>query len=73
MASECLIKLNGSASYPRAEISHLAELATSEETAKQAATAIFASLVEPLADSFEPSAVANYNRIFAQLIQHCRE
>jgi ADP-heptose:LPS heptosyltransferase len=42
------------------------------ETAKQATTAIFASLVEPLADSFEPSAVAAYNRVFSQLIQHCR-
>ena len=75
LASECLIKLRDPASYPRAEISRLAELAASPdpETAKQAATAIFASVVEPLADSFEPSAVAAYNRVFSQLIQHSRE
>jgi ADP-heptose:LPS heptosyltransferase len=75
LASECLIQLHNSASYPRAEISRLAQLAGSQdpETAKSATTAIFASLVEPLADSFEPAAVGAYNRAFSQFIQHCRE
>ena len=75
LAAECLIQLRNSASYPRAEISRLAQLAGSPdpETAKRATTAIFASLVEPLADSFEPAAVGAYNRAFSQLIQHCRE
>ena len=75
LASDCLVKLRDSAAYPRAEISRLAQLAGSQDsdTAKQATTAIFASLVEPLADSFEPSAVTAYNRAFSQLIQHCRE
>jgi hypothetical protein len=75
LASECLVRLRDSTSYPRAEIAHLAEMAGSQDpdTAKQATTAIFASLVEPLADSFEPSSVAAYNRVFSQLIQHCRE
>ena len=75
LASECLMQLRDSASYPRAAISRLAELAGSQdpEAAKHATTAIFASLVEPLADSFEPSAVGAYNRAFSQLIHHCRK
>jgi ADP-heptose:LPS heptosyltransferase len=61
--------------YPRDDIARLAELATSEdvETAEQATGAFFTSLVEGLADSFEPESVSLYNRAFAQLIQRCRE
>ena len=64
-----------SGNYLRDHIARLAELATSEdrETAKQATGAFFTSLVERLGDSFEPRAVALYNRAFAQLIQRCRE
>src|SRR5260221_9688048 len=55
-------------------INQLAGLALSTEpdVAEQATRAIFASLVERLADSFEPDAAALYNRVFAQIIQLCR-
>ena len=74
LASECLSKLHSSQDYPRQEIERLARLAASddERAAQQASTAIFTSLVEPLADSFEPTGVSFYNRIFAQLIQSSR-
>jgi ADP-heptose:LPS heptosyltransferase len=33
---------------------------------------LFPLLVEPLGDAFTPEACATYNRLFAQVIQHCR-
>src|SRR5262249_2977622 len=52
----------------------LAEIATADDqTLAEAGTrAVFASLVERLADSFDPRAVSLYNRAFAQLIQTSR-
>lgn len=47
-------------------------LSTEPDVAELATRAIFASLVERLADSFEPDAARLYNRIFAQIIQLCR-
>lgn len=74
LVSEFLNAHRESAAYLRDPIARLAELATAEDRdAAQAATkAIFASLVEPLADSFEPAGVSLYNRAFAQVIQFCR-
>ena len=34
---------------------------------------LFPLLVEPLGDAFTPAACAVYNRLFAQVIQHCRK
>lgn len=58
----------------REVINQLTRLALSTETdvAELATRAIFASLVERLADSFEPDAARLYNRVFAQIIQLCR-
>lgn len=75
LISELLKEFCSSGNYLRKHMARLAELATSEdrEIAEQASAAFFASLVERLADSFEPRAVSLYNRAFAQLIQRCRE
>lgn len=55
-------------------INQLTRLAlfTKPDVAELATRAIFASLVERLADSFEPDAARLYNRVFAQIIQLCR-
>lgn len=55
-------------------MTRLAELATGPDpsAAKAATRAIFTSLVEPLADSFEPDSARLYERLFAQIIQFCR-
>ncbi|HJQ24520.1 MAG TPA: hypothetical protein VKA60_11440 [Blastocatellia bacterium] len=60
--------------YRRELVARLAALATSDhpETAEPATTALFASLVERLADSFSPADVTLYNRVFAQVIEHAR-
>jgi ADP-heptose:LPS heptosyltransferase len=75
VAEEFLQAFESSGNYLRGHIARLATLATSEdrETAELATGAVFTSLVERLADSFDPRAVSLYNRAFAQLIQHCRE
>lgn len=74
LVSEFLNEFNSSGVYLRENISELAELAISEnpEVAEPATGAFFTSLVEQLADSFDTVAVSLYNRVFAQLIQHCR-
>jgi ADP-heptose:LPS heptosyltransferase len=75
LVKEFLEAFESSGQYLRNHIARLAMLATSEneETAELATGAFFTSLVEPLADSFDPRAVSLYNRAFAQLIQHCRK
>lgn len=74
LAAEFLSEYRGSKTYLRDHISRLAELATSENAAvaDPATRALFASLVERLADSFDPEAVSLYNRLFAQLLHLCR-
>lgn len=74
LVSEFLSEFRSSGVYLRENISRLAELAVSEtvEVAEQATGALFTSLVEPLADSFDAAGVTLYNRVFAQVIQHCR-
>ena len=63
-----------SGAYLRDHVTRLTELASSEDkhVAEAATRAVFASLVEPLADSFDPDAVTLYNRAFAQIVQICR-
>ncbi|HKG20531.1 MAG TPA: hypothetical protein VKC34_01415 [Blastocatellia bacterium] len=74
LAEDFLSHHRAAGHYLRDHITRLAELATDADppTAKAATRAIFASLVEPLADSFEPRAARLYERLFAQLIQFCR-
>lgn len=74
LVSEFLNEFRSSGNYLRDNIAGLAAQAASEiaEVAEPATGAIFASLVERLADSFDPAAVTLYNRVFAQLIQSCR-
>ncbi len=74
LVSEFLSEFGSSGIYLRENISRLAELAVSEtaEVAELATGAFFTSLVERLADSFDATAVTLYNRVFAQVIQHCR-
>ena len=74
LVSELLHRFYESNVYLRGHMDQLLRLASSsdEETARGATLSIFASLVEPLADSFEPRAVTLYNRLFSQLIQFFR-
>ncbi|HXG92321.1 MAG TPA: glycosyltransferase family 9 protein [Blastocatellia bacterium] len=73
IASELISEFRATGQYPRERVQDLIELAISEdrETSELASRAFFVSLVERLADSFEPAAVSLYNRAFAQLIQAC--
>jgi ADP-heptose:LPS heptosyltransferase len=75
LVSEFLNAFQASGVYLRDPIDRLVDLASSQnpKTAKAATDALFASLVERLADSFEPPAVLLYNRLFAQIIQRVRQ
>src|SRR5215813_14210645 len=60
--------------YMRANVAELVGLALygDEHDMQTANKAIFASLIEQLADSFDPTAVTLYNRAFSQIIHFCR-
>jgi ADP-heptose:LPS heptosyltransferase len=75
LAARILARARQTGDYSRESIKALCGMALSkdEATAKTATGAIFASLVEPLADSFHPRAVSIYNRLFAQLIDCSRK
>ncbi|HWO01385.1 MAG TPA: hypothetical protein VNS63_19150 [Blastocatellia bacterium] len=75
LVSELLTAIESSGTYPRERVARLAQLASSEDrqVAERASGAFFGSLVEPLADSFEPAGVSLYNQAFAQLIDACRK
>ena len=75
LAAQFLSRLRGDGIYLRESIETLCHRAASEDeaTAKAATRAVFTSLVEPLADSFDPRAVSVYNRVFAQMIDCCRK
>lgn len=75
LSLQFLETLQSSGEYLRDYINRLAQMAASEiETDAEAATqALFTLLIERLADSFDPRAVLTYNRLMAQLIQHCRK
>ncbi|MEK6287658.1 MAG: glycosyltransferase family 9 protein [Acidobacteriota bacterium] len=74
LVGEFLTEYRATGGYLREHVAQLAEFALSEDeaVAEGATRAVFTSLVEPLADSFEPDAVKLYNRAFAQVIQICR-
>lgn len=74
LVAEFLSEYHKSGGYARGHVARLAELAASEDdqVAEPATRAFFTSLVEQLADSFQPDAVTLYNRAFAQVIQTCR-
>lgn len=74
LISEFLNEYRASGVYLRDRVAELAELLKSQDrqVAESATRAFFTSLVERLADSFEPDAVSLYNRAFAQVTQACR-
>jgi ADP-heptose:LPS heptosyltransferase len=71
LVAEFLSEYQLSRIYLRSRISRLAEFAASEDpgVAESATRALFASLIERLADSFDPEGVSLYNRVFSQLTQ----
>jgi ADP-heptose:LPS heptosyltransferase len=71
LVAEFLSEYQLSRTYLRDRISRLAVLAASEDpdVAESATRALFASLIERLADSFDPQGVSLYNRVFSQLTQ----
>lgn len=74
LITEFLNDFRATGNYRREWIARLAALATSDDprVAEPATAAFFAALVERLADSFSPADVSLYNRVFAQIIEHCR-
>ena len=74
LVSELLTEFQATGTYPGDRVTRLVQLAVSDDdrVAEQASRAFFTSLVEALADSFQPAAVSLYNQAFAQLIQACR-
>jgi len=52
----------------------LCEIATlpDEIVARAGVAGLFPSVIEPLADAFDPTACRVYNRLFARVIQYCR-
>ncbi len=75
LVAEFVTEYRATGKYLRGHVARLGELAISEDesVAESATRAVFTSLVERLADSFEPGAVTLYNRVFAQVIQQCRQ
>jgi ADP-heptose:LPS heptosyltransferase len=74
LVADFLSEYQLSKTYSRSRISTLAELAVSEDpsVAASATTALFKSLIERLADSFDPENVSLYNRVFSQLTESLR-
>ncbi|MFY9610637.1 MAG: glycosyltransferase family 9 protein [Blastocatellia bacterium] len=74
LVSEILTHFQAGGAYPRNHVERLTKLAISEDrqVAERASECFFGSLVETLADSFEPAAVSLCNQACAQLIQVCR-
>ena len=74
LVSEILTQFQAGGAYLRDHVERLATLTISDDrrVAQRASGAFFGSLVETLADSFEPAGVSLYNQAFAQLIQVCR-
>jgi hypothetical protein len=74
LIEEFLIEYRNSGLYLSDRIARIAELVIAPgETAQSASSALFTRFVEPLADSFQTSAVTVYNRVLAQVIQACRK
>jgi ADP-heptose:LPS heptosyltransferase len=73
-AAAFLAYFSGSGGYRGEAIALLTELATSEDPAlaRAGVHGLFPCLVEQLGDAFDPAACALYDRLFVQVIQHCR-
>lgn len=74
LASEFLSSFHREGVYLGDHISRLSDFALSDDEAmaKSASRAIFTSLIERLADSFDPASVTLYNQLFAQIVARCR-
>ncbi len=75
-AAGALLKQHtASGNYPRDAVTLLCELATQDDAilARIGVQGLFPLLVEPLGDAFTPAACIIYNRLFAQVIQYCRQ
>jgi hypothetical protein len=75
LAVEFLARHREAGEFLRANVEHLARLATcgDESLEARAAGTIFGSLVEGLCDAFDPDSTALYIRLMAQLVQYCRK
>lgn len=75
LASEFLEAIEQNEIYQCYTVERLAQMATSKSEAHVASAtkALFTSLIEHLADSFDAQLVPFYNRLMAQLIHHCRK
>jgi hypothetical protein len=73
LATAIITSYRGRGEYLNKNVETLVEMAAqSGEEAALAGSVVFNSLVEPMADSFEPWGVSLYNRVFSQMIQLCR-
>ena len=72
LTSFCREQYLGGAAPSSFEVDELVDLACAQETAREASAAIFADLVEPLADRFEPPLVDAYVEFFGGVIDRCR-
>jgi ADP-heptose:LPS heptosyltransferase len=74
-ATAFLERLDASGGYERDAIDLLCNLATLDDPslARAGLHGLFPLLIEHLGDAFTPGACAAYDRLFAQVIQHCRK
>src|SRR5438105_679570 len=74
LVAEFFSEYRATGNYQRDRVARLAALATDDDprVAEAATRALFTQLVERLADSFAPADASLYNRVFAQVIEHCR-
>jgi ADP-heptose:LPS heptosyltransferase len=75
-AADAFLDQHMASGYFRSDaVTLLCELASQDDPilSRIGVHALFALLVEPLGDAFTASACAAYNRLFAQVIQHCRK
>jgi ADP-heptose:LPS heptosyltransferase len=74
-AAAFLERLDASGGYERDAIALLCNLATLDDPslARAGLHGLFPLLIEHLGDAFTPEACAAYDRLFVQVIQHCRK
>ncbi len=74
LSHDFLAEYRSSGRYRRDIVDEIADIALAPDNvdAVDGTRDLFSSLIEPLADSFEPASVSVYNRVFAQLVQTCR-
>jgi ADP-heptose:LPS heptosyltransferase len=73
-ATAFLEQHTASGDYLREAVTLLCEMASLDDQrlSRAGVHGLFPLLVEPLGDAFTPEACAIYNRLFVQVIQHCR-